>query len=215
MPPCTIICASFMTSQCFGLKTPTRLEVERPSDKGLSTSSRVGVLSPKFYPMCHCHCGIEFRPSACTTDTNRTDSGWILRFWNFTLQGTRKHIPPNGNFGKSSTQKCRLVGDRLVPMRVGFMIGISEKSGSRGYEVSPQWIALNKESKLIPCTTRKWTKDAWNSTVSIFHCACSLDFLKQSPGKWPKGNLSLVTYWFRSWSTEPMERWMGRAVCLR
>ena len=24
------------------------------------------------------------------------------------LQGTRKHIPPNGKFGRSSTQKCRL-----------------------------------------------------------------------------------------------------------
>ena len=32
------------------------------------------------------------------------------------------------------------------------MIGISEKSGSRGYEVSPQWTALNKESKEMECS---------------------------------------------------------------
>ena len=33
-------------------------------------------------------------------DTNRTDSGWILRIWKFTLQGRRKHIPPNGELWK-------------------------------------------------------------------------------------------------------------------
>ena len=33
----------------------------------------------------------------------------------------RIHIPPNGKFGKSSTQKCRLVGDMLVPCKVVFL----------------------------------------------------------------------------------------------
>ena len=32
--------------------------------------------------------------------------------------GTRKHIPPNGKFGKSSQQKCRLGGDMLVLWRI-------------------------------------------------------------------------------------------------
>ena len=38
-----------------------------------------------------------------------------------TVQETRKHIPPNGRFGKSSTQKSLLVGDILVPWRVSLI----------------------------------------------------------------------------------------------
>jgi len=47
---------------------------------------------------------------------------WILKMVPFT---ELSHIPPNGKFGKSSTQKCRLAGDMLVSRR-----GNSLKNGT-------------------------------------------------------------------------------------
>ena len=63
-------------------------------------------------------------------DTNRTDSGWILRFWSL-YPPVKEETYPNQT-GTLENHRLKSVGDMLVPMRVGFMIGISEKFGSRG-----------------------------------------------------------------------------------